>query len=215
MGVIQGAVRVPSLSASAGNTNLDALQGKAGDLVVSELHGKYFTQTYNGNTFIGSTTNAGVAIPADNATAMTFGVWNPVGSNRLLVPIHYRAGIVTLGTRVVSALGWAFVLNCGSGIATGSSITAFTETAPRNALIGAGVVSTMKFGLAATITAVTNYLWMGLYHDLPGGGSAPALIMDFDGSLALLPGNAMFVISGDAATGSTYAQSLVWAEVAL
>ncbi len=213
--IIQGAVRVPSLSASASNVNLDILQGKAGDVIIAELHGKYFTQTYNGNTFIGSTTNAGVAIPADNATAMTFGVWNPVGSNKLLVPVHYRAGIVTLGTRVVSSLGLAFVLNCGSGIATGSPITAFTETTPRNALIGGGVISGMKFGLAATITAVTNYLWMGLYHDLAGGGSAPPLVVDFDGTLALLPGNAMFVISADAATGSTYAQSLIWTEVAL
>ena len=213
--IIQGGVRVPSLGASASNTNLDALQGKAGELIISQLHGKYFTNTYNGNTYIGSTTNAGVAIPADNATAMTFGVWNPVGSNRLLVPVHYRAGIVTLGTRVVSSLGLAFVLNCGSGIATGSPITAFTETTPRNSLIGAGQVSTMKFGLAATITAVTNYMWLGLYHDLAAGGSAPPLIVDFDGSLALLPGNAMFVISADAATGSTYAQTLVWTEVAL
>ena len=210
--IIQGQVQSPSTSNPDGS-NPNVLQGKFGDVIVSELHGKYYTQTMRGNVFYGSTTNAGTAIPADNATAPTFALWNPLGSGKLCVPILYTCGIVTLGTRVVSAIGFDFILNAGSQVATGGPITAFTDTASSNCLIGGGTISKMKFGLAATVTATANFLWTGIAHDLAAGGSPPVMKWDFDGIIVLPPGMFMYTVSADAATGSTYAQSIVWEEV--
>lgn len=212
--IIQGQVQSPSNVSGTDGANYNALQGKSGELVVAQLHGKYLSQTYRGNVFYGSTTNAGVAIPADNATAQTFMLWNPAGSGKLCVPIHLRAGIVTLGTRVVSSLQLNFLPNAGSAIgAAGAPISAFTATAAQSTYIGLGNTPATRFALAATTIAMTNYFHLGLFHDLATGGAPPPFVTDFNGTVILPPNNAMAVQSSDAATGSTYAITIVWEEI--
>src|SRR2546425_8282152 len=74
-----------------------SLAGKMGELIMAELAGKYYTAAYRGLVFIGSTANAGVVPPAFNATAQTFGVWNPSTSGKNIIPISLTVGLVTVG----------------------------------------------------------------------------------------------------------------------
>jgi hypothetical protein len=214
MGFLKATIRSLSDFAHT-DKEFDLTLHRLGELAVTDTNGKYYLQNYNLNMFYGTTTNAGVAIPADNATAQTFAVWNPAGSGKLLVPVHLRMGIVTLGTRVVSSIQLNFLSNVGSQIATGSLITAWTDTVPQSANIGSNSRSNMRFALAATTTAATSYWQTGLYHDLAAGGSAPPLVVDFDGTLIVRQGTAMFLQSADAATGSTYAITMSWLELPL
>lgn len=212
--LIQGIVKqIPNQSLS--DCEIAPTLGRLGEQLVSQLGGKYFTQNYNGNLFYGSTTNAGVAIPADNATSQVFGLWNPAGSGKLCVPVHFRAGIVTLGTRVVSSIHFNFLPNAGSAIgAAGAPISAFTETSAQSGIVGGSShKNTTRFTLSATTIAMTNFWFTGLFHDLATGGAPPAFVTDFDGSIILSPNNAMFLGSSDAATGSTYGATISWLEL--
>ena len=54
--------------------------------------GRYYPDVNLGNVFIGTTAVAGVALPAYNTTAITFAVWNPLGSGKYIVPVHLLVG---------------------------------------------------------------------------------------------------------------------------
>ena len=172
--------------------------------------------------FIGSTTYAGVAIPAYNSTAQVFGLWNPAGSNVNVRLVKIALGIATAGTEAVSALGLSYIPNAGNALAgSGGPITAFTQTASLPALLGDGggaaASSQARFTLAATTIAPTfaynialsetagsatttaaalSVQWME--HEFPGIGVAPGTYIG---------------LGGDVAPGSTFQISLTWAEL--
>jgi len=175
--------------------------------------------------FIGSTTYAGIAIPAYNATAQVFGLWNPAGSNVNVRLVKITLGIATAGTEAVAALGLSMVTNAGNALAgSGGPITAFTQTNTLPALLGDGAgaaaaPSAARFTLSATTIAPTfaysialsetagsatttaagmAVQWME--HEFPGTGLAPGTYIGLGGSVA---------------PGSTFQVSLTWAEFAV
>lgn len=171
-------------------------------------------QTLAGNTFIGSTTYAGVAVPAYNATAQVFGLWNPAGSQKNAVLVKLNLGVATVGTPAVAALGLSYVPNAGSAIgATGAPITAFTETAAVSGLVGKAALNGARFTLSATTIAPTFFYNIALSQETT---SAVNGIMwsehDFDGCV-IVPPNTYIGLGGSAAPGQTFQASLVWFEV--
>ena len=180
-------------------------------------------QTVAGTCYIGSTTYAGIAIPAYNATAQVFGLWNPAGSGVNVILVKLNLGIATLGTEAQAAIGLSAVYNTGAAIgATGAPITAFTQTASVPALIGAGAgqsaLSRARFTLSATTIAPTfvyNCSLTEFSGSLTATSSAPGVAWmehDFDGAVGVAPGT-YIGLGGSAAPGSTYQASLVWFEV--
>jgi hypothetical protein len=91
----------------------DQLGGKAGEAIIAELHGKYYTQTYRGNVFVGSTAIGGVVPPAFNATAQVYMIWNPQGSGKNLVPINITLGYIS-GTSLAGNLGYSYLTGMGT-----------------------------------------------------------------------------------------------------
>jgi len=172
-------------------------------------------QRLAGKGFFGSTAAAGVAIPVTNATAQVFGLWNPPGSGVVAVLDKLILGIATLGTNIVAALNWSTHLNV-LGIATGSAITAFTETTIRNSILGRGVTSKIKFtGSAATTTAATQLTPIGVTSTTgTPTNSSPVMVFDHNGLIMLPEGAAIFLV-GSAAPGSTYQVGVSWAEISL
>lgn len=170
-------------------------------------------QALAGNVFIGSSAAAGVAIPVTSATAQVFGIWNPPGSNVKVVLDKLILGIATLGTNIVGALEWTHLPNVQS-IATGSSITAFTDTTVRNAIVGLGSASKIRFtGSAATTSAGTHLMSVGITSTTGTPVDAsPMYVFDHDGCLIIPMGVAIFLV-GSAAPGSTYQATLTWAEI--
>ncbi len=175
----------------------------------------YFQQlALNGQCFIGSTTNAGVAIPAYNATAQVFGLWNPQGSGVNLVLNKLSLAVATLGTNAVSAIGLSYLLSTGSQIASGSPISAFTGTTPFNALLGVGAAPKGRVTLSATTTAPAFLMSLGMAQNATTTQpvAEQAYTFDFNGSL-IIPQGVYVGLGGSAAPGSTYQVSLSWAEV--
>lgn len=222
MPISYGIVNPPSNISAADGTNLPILQGKAGEQMVSELHGKYYNQAYRGNVYWGSTALAGVTLPILSSTSPTFVLWNLQGSGKNLSLIRCQITPTTAMT-TASGYGYAFVPNAGAAIGTAAPFSAFTQiTATRGpclvpATAGQGNSAALLASAATLTTAATQFRSNGMSSGtgaITVPASQPVLSEDFDGTLILPPGTAMIVgttivTSGQTATGVT----LIWEEV--
>ncbi len=173
---------------------------------------KYFTDTLAGRVFIGSTAAAGVALPVETGTAVTFGLWN-TSPNRNAVPLWISMAYVS-GTIVVGGFGIANQ-SCGFAIGTAAPLSAFTDGTPKNALLGYGGASAMRFTpSAATLTAGgTRCMLLGAAHEIATAGPGVSTITyDFNGALIVPPGQLIFPCYSIAQTG-VFSISMAWAEV--
>ena len=215
----QGVVVDPSGAATADGTTTTLNFGRANDLIVSELHGKYFQQCYRGNVFLASTTTAGVVLPISSTLTPTYSLWNPAGSGKLIVPI------VTLiswnaTTGVFGGLCWHATTNAGSSISTTAPFVAFGTGAAVNANIGSGKVSQLRVGSGGTTTLVAaSTFYRGIGATVITGAvtvvTAPFLLRDdWDGSGILPPGNAIHLF-GTTAVAITACVTLVYEEIPL
>jgi hypothetical protein len=171
-------------------------------------------QTLAGNVFIGSTLAAGVAVPAHNATAQTFGLWNPAGSGKNAILVKLNVGVATAGTPAVASLGLSYIPSAGSAIgAAGAPISAFTGTSPVNGLVSKGSQNSALFTLAATTIAPTFFYNLALSQESATPGTGVFWMEhDFDGAV-IVPPNTYIGLGGSAAPGQTIQASLVWFEI--
>ena len=181
--------------------------------------GRYYADANLGNVFIGTTAVAGVALPAYNATAHTFCVWNPLGSNKNIIPIHLMVGYSDT-TGATGNVVISYQNAVGAQVATGAAITAATLVAPLNAKVGAGNSSIAKFAPAtATFAAATSLLMTtGITQTVTTATDATNVPVqakhDFDGSLIVPPGTAICV-AGNIALLAKFDVTMIWAEIAL
>lgn len=218
MPVIYGQVGAPGNTSLGDGTNNPALQGKAAELIVAELHGKYYTNAYRGTAYIGSAGaggGAGVIPPIYTTTAQVFGLWNRAGNTRNAVPQTLDVAPITFGAAVVGCLSLSESLNAGSALATGG-ISAFTPATPQNANGGTGgnsvsFTATAATTLAATMLMVLNY---GFYSTVITGLGALGLHYDFEGGV-IIPPNVGVWLTGNVAQTATFGATLRWEEPAL
>lgn len=215
----QGVVFDPSGAATPDGSTASVNLGRANDLIVSELHGKYFQQCYRGNVYLASTTTAGVVIPIASTLTPTYSLWNPAGSGKLIVPI------VTLiswnvTTSVFGGLVWHATTNAGSSISSTAPFVAFGTGTPVNANIGSGKVSQLKAATGGTTTlvaAATYYRNVGVTL-ITGAVTVPlapfVLRDDWDGTGILPPGNAIHLF-GSTAVAITACVTMVYEEIPL
>ena len=174
---------------------------------------KYYNDVKDGNVFIGSTAVAGVAYPISTGTAVTCGVWNTSQDKDavlLALNVGYTSGTIALGE---IGLANQYV---GFNIATGAAMTAFTEGTPKNALLGSGKSSNMKFTPStATLAAGGTAAWWSGYsiESATAGLGIFRAQIDIDGQVIVPPGQICFVCGSIAQTG-IFTMSLVWHEVA-
>lgn len=171
--------------------------------------------TLAGNTFLGETAAAGVTIPAYNATAQVFGLWNPLGSGVECLLVSLDIGIPVPTTPVVGALSLNWLANAGSQIATGAPITAFTSGTPTNGRLGLGNASKVRFTpSAATTTAPVHLHDLGLSFTstTPANGITYAHY-DFNGIITVPPGNYVGIGDTTVQSGTTAQIGLVWIEL--
>jgi hypothetical protein len=219
--LLSGTVFDPSNAASPDGSTNAANMGRANELIVAELHGKYLEQTYRGNVYYGSTSTAGAVIAIASTKTPTYTIWNPAGSGKLCVPI------VTLiswnaTTSVLGALVWTATTSAGSTIATTAPIVTFTTPAtPVNANLGSGKVSQMKFGNDGTTISITAaasfYRNTGFTVTADTVATATAGWTwrdDWDGMSVIPPGNAIHLM-GSTAVALTAVVTTAWVEIPL
>lgn len=192
--------------------------GKQGDAIVSELHGRFYEQTYRGNLFsIGAPQTALSAntITLVAATTPIIGVWNPLTSQVNLVILQAAAQFV--GTSATSvgqgALVWASSTGNGA-ISTGS--------APFNRKTLASTGSSAKGFPFVALTGLTNNLVVFDGADFGGASftitSNTALsgtfgVQNFDGSLIIPPGGVLALLNTTSTVTMSAASRLLWEEV--
>ncbi len=191
-----------------GPTLITARAGKQGEQMVSELHARYYEQTYRKNMFQASA--VGVTTSAGTSTTYTgLALSNPIGS-----PVNLVINKVSLSFLV------AFAVTSALGIMVGSSgVTNTVHTTPAvqgPAFVGSGVASYGLADQAATLPAtptVRVVLGAGLTGAITVASEQPGLLYDLEGSLILPPGAFMAFYTSTASGASGGCFSIQWEEV--
>lgn len=210
MPLVQGIVNGPANSSNADGSNPIALMGKAAELMVAELHGKYYTQSYRGNAFIGNTASGGVAITIIGTTAQVFGLWNRAGNTRNAVPQTLDVGPTT-GTFVIGNLCLGQSLNAGSALATGG-ISAFTSGTPLGGNIGASGGNTVSFTPSAATTLANTFLLSLNMVFASTALTSPNVHYDFEGGVIIPPNVAVWLNTNPTIQTQSMTASLRWEE---
>lgn len=183
--ITRGQVNQPTSS-----NPFSARGGQLGDTIVSELHGRYFEQTYNQNMF-GIQGTAVTTTAGGNATFTGLAVGNPSTSGYYLV-------LNKVKVNQVAALTAATTIGVMYG--PGSITASLTTIANR---YGGGRASVMTATAGQTITAPT--LWTLIGSSGSGAMTTPLLIpalsIDFEGSIVIPPG--YFIASYTSAVSTT------------
>lgn len=187
---------------NAGDTSVTkARGGKQGDQIISELHGRYYEQTYRGNGYSVCTQGTSVTTTAALATTFTgLAVGNPAGSGFNLVLNKFSAAQFAVG--VAGTIG---IMGAAGAIA--ASLT------PQNRMLG-GKASVATASAGATISTpllITTFGSVGSVATT-GYGLESGIFVDLEGSIIVPPG--FFVASyTSTAQTSAFQFSFAWEEV--
>lgn len=204
---IQGQVGQPSAQSIQPGAQPLVRLGQLSDVIVSELHGRYYEQGYRKTSF-GAANQAAVATTAAFATTYTgLVLYNPNGSAVNLVVQKFGAAPILAQTTTL-ALG----LMIGQSTTAFSGVTALT---PRSKNVGSGVqpvglvASAATLPVAPTLDTVLGYLGTGattVDQLLPG-------LFDIEGSIVLPPGAFVAAYTNAASVAASLFFSVGWEEV--
>lgn len=221
--ILQNIVGQPS--SGSPNAIMNGRAGQQGDLIVSELHGRFYETNYRGNAYF--TGNTGLSALSANTISLTatttpiLGVWNPSASTVNLVIL--QANLTCVANSLTSGAGpgvfvWALSLGNGA-ISTGSN--------PYNAktLATSGSQAKGFFGTTA-LTGLTNNLAVvaGAALPAPSGLTYTTLastallpsyqgVENIDGSIIVPPGGVLALLNTTSSTVFSVAGRLSWEEV--
>lgn len=152
--------------------------GQQGEALCSELHGRYYEQTYRKNMFAINSQAAVTTTAALNTTFTGLVIGNPLGSgvNAVLNKFHVAQFAVGAAAAV--------------GIMTGQSTTAITGTlTPRNQYIG-GTAARVVASAGQTIGTPVLERVCGSVGSVAttAYGLVPGIVVDLEGSIILPPG---------------------------
>ena len=216
---LQGYIGQPTNVSQGPGTPFSLRGGQLSDLIVSEVQGRFYENTYRGNVFCdGGTVNALSAntISLSATTTPILGAWNPATSPVNLVIL--QASLVlhaTAGSAVdPGALVWA--TSTGNGAIS-------TGRAPFNRKTLAGVGSQAKGMYFTALTGLTNALVIqfgaafGLINTaMPSTATNSPVVgqlENFDGSLIVPPGGVLALLNTISSTTVSVSGTLMWAEV--
>ncbi len=211
--------------------------GRQQDLIVSELHGRFYEQTFRNNVYstgmqLTSISNAtfttATGLSATLGTAATatpiLGMWNPTtATNAVILQATMSTTITALQATGCGGFVWAvFTGNTAGGITVASQATPVN----RKTLLASG--SSMK-GLSGL--ALTGLASVGVFLQasaLEGGSTYNTALLataagfittlsadteNFDGSLIVPPGGVLALFCATTPVAHSVASSLLWEEV--
>ena len=197
-----GEVRVADGATSAGGFRA----GRTGEIIASELHGRYFEQCSRGNVFTATNQAVATTTVGLNTTYTGLVVSNPVGSGKLMSIL-----MASLMQSVIQATQIeAYALATGFNAAT--NVTHTTPVTPQCNLIGSSNAPVGKADVSATLPTAPVY-----ERPLGETGTATSqpgtIIVDLGGSIVLLPGAyALFVTPTQASVNGCWF-GFLWEEV--
>lgn len=174
-----------------------------GSLRTQVAHASYMEAVYRGNVFFAAS-QAAVTFSAGLTTTTAVGLIlsNPIGNNKLLVPIQVE--FVNTGT-IVGVAGLSVMPY------NATNVTHTTALTIANAYVGGGNSPSGKADQGAALP-VAPVAWKFLYSVLSTSttSQAAATVYNIDGSLILPPGTACAVLASAAITGFA---GITWEEI--
>lgn len=217
--LMQGQVGAPQGSYGSASTP-SMRMGQLGDMIVSELHGKFYESTYRGNLYsVGMTSSALTAntIGLTAASTPIIGVWNPSSSNVNLVMNKAKCLITAAGANAVAPGAFVWATSVGNG-----AISTGLNPLNRKTLVQAGSAA-KGFNISTALTGLTNPLVIqhaagfGTLIAAQGATASPVIsgdgIEEFDGSLIVPPGGVLALLNTVSTTTINVASMLMWEEV--
>lgn len=202
----------PSAVWAGDGSNVEFRQGKTGDLIVSELQGRYFEAAYRGQMFLTSIAAAGgtAYVGAAGGTPL-LAIWNPAGSGKNLILIRASVDVVVGG----SAAGFCPFRLYGGATA---AITQATTVVPIStlSLTASGSIAKAYQNVALTSSTALTFLEpLGAHAWYSGVGVvlSPPLTWEHAGSIIVVPGNMLALGATTIPTSMTNDATLVWAEM--
>ncbi len=181
--------------------------GETSEVLVTEIQGKYYENTYRNNTFVASTAAAGALSLTGTTTYTGLAVYNPAnsGKNLVLKTAIFVPTIVATGVYAVMLFSQPFA----------NALPAGATVIPVSANLGGGGASVARIATSATLAANPVFL-----RPLYGFGWITSVAQnaisykdDIAGEIIVPPGSAVgFVALTTAITGLAY---LSWDEVAI
>lgn len=204
MPVMFGAVGAPSNTSATDGSNQPLLQGKAGEAVVTELHGKWYTSAYRNRVFMSAGAAAGLSLVISSATAVNTTLYNPLGSGVVAELITLNLGI-TNATSVVSPI----LIGMISGLTIAPTALTLGVVANANGFATTTSNACQYYTAATLATAATKFFNVGSIS--AATGALPNYNYTFDGHVILQPGS-LLTVTATAAQTSAVMQSIAWCE---
>jgi hypothetical protein len=212
--IIQGQVGPLASSASlASGTQPNLRQGNMGDMIVSELHGRYYENTYRRNQFWASNPT-GVT-----TTATTSGTTTAIVGINISNPINSPVNLVLnkVGYAFTVAFAAAADIALGVGYNSGTNVTHTTPLTVRNGYVGIGAAGYGLVDSSVTFPTAPNFIH-ALGAGLTGAITTTPYIqgyLDLEGSIILPPGAYAGIFTTTAGGASGFFGSFGWEEVPL
>ena len=200
-------------------------QGKSAELIVQELHGRFYEQVYRGNVFsIGCqlTPLSAATILLTASAQPIVGVWNPANSGVNLIIM--QAALIDEINNVTSVAMGAFVWASSVGNA---ALTAGLAPYNRKTMASAGSqAKAFALSTASLLTGLTNNLVVfdaaefntasGLLTTTVAAATpTPSVsgVQNFDGSLIVPQGGVLALLNTVSSVTHSVAGRLLWEEV--
>ena len=184
-----------------------ARAGRQGDQIISELHGRYYEQTYRNNMFFGAT-QALVTTTVGLATTYT----GLVLSNPINAAVNLVLNKASMMQSVIQATQVeAFAIATGFNAAT--NVTHSSAVTPRSCLIGSGKTPVGLTDVSATLPTAPFYSIFVTNTGTIAADSTGLQVVDLEGSIILIPGAyALWVTPAQASVAGMWF-SFQWEEV--
>lgn len=182
--------------------------GKGGELVVTELHGRYYEQAYRGNMFY-STCTAKTLVAA-NTTYTGHLIWN--GSNQTGTGVNLVLNKIMIGVSVTSASMTGIALGQSYQPAAPTGLTA--ATAVGNCKIGGAAAQGLSYAAATITNAGTNIC--PIFHNTAAINTVGVdqVYVDLEGAVVIPPGYIVQLLAlGAASAASAVTSAIFWEEV--
>ena len=201
--------------------------GRQNDVIISELHGRFYEQAYRNSLFSGgmaltSISNATFTVATTGATATPIvGIWNPTSSgvNAVVLQAHVNAIITAATNTGCGGFSWQ--------TATGqAAITTGAAPMSRSTLLAVGSKCKDMSGAALTGLSGATVVRQGssiacgsaFNFSFVGTAAGPATINvagveNFDGGLIVPPGGILGLFANTTPVVHSAVSAILWEEV--
>jgi len=200
-------------SSGGANAILSGRAGQLGDVIMSELHGRYYETTYRGNSFLLSVSTAAAVTAFSGAAGGTpmLAIFNPSGSGRNAVLNKVSVGNVVAAS-AAGTVSFALWFGATAAITQATTVTPWnmgTQLQSGSVVTGFRNVALTSSTAASNAIALSSYYWA----TAAGVGLVSNGIIDLEGAVIIPPGSYCALGGSAALTSATWIGSLQWEEV--